>query len=244
MTLFEFDDLSFAHENGPDIFSHLSLTIEAGERIALTGPNGSGKTTLLRLMNGLYFARSGSLLYRGTALTRRQFADQDFRRAFRLNVALLFQNAGTMLFHETVEADLRFSLQQRDLNPAKEDRKGKQTESARGARQVGSVRQARPVGEQRLYDLCSALHIEHLLKRPPYLLSEGEKKRVALACLLILNPTVLLLDEPFAGLDTESEEHLLRILKDFDGTLIVSTHQLALIPRIADRTIHLDPKSK
>ncbi|KAB2931033.1 MAG: ABC transporter ATP-binding protein [Leptonema illini] len=211
MTLFEAERIRFAHGDDRNIFKELSFRIEEGERIALIGANGSGKTTLLRLLNGLYFANAGMLRYRGEPLTRRRLGEAAFRRLFRLEVALLFQNAGTMLFHETVEADLQYSLDQLDAP-----------------------------GPDGLRDVCDALKITHLLKRPPYLLSEGEKKRAALACLLILKPAVLLLDEPFAGLDAETEAHLVQILSQFKGTVVLSTHRLSLIPRIADRSLSLD----
>lgn len=211
MTLFEAERIRFAHGDDRNIFKELSFRIEEGERIALIGANGSGKTTLLRLLNGLYFANAGMLRYRGEPLTRRRLGVAAFRRLFRLEVALLFQNAGTMLFHETVEADLQYSLNQLDAP-----------------------------GQDRLREVCDTLKITHLLKRPPYLLSEGEKKRAALACLLILKPAVLLLDEPFAGLDAETEAHLVQILSQFEGTVVLSTHRLSLIPRIADRSLSLD----
>jgi cobalt/nickel transport system ATP-binding protein len=194
----------------------LSLRVRAGERIALLGANGSGKSTLLRLMDGLHFACRGTLRFRGAALTEEAMEDDDFALQFRRRVGLVFQNPDIQLFNPTVFDEVAF-----------------------GPLQLGW-----PRAEilERVHATLEWIGAEHLKDRAPYRLSGGEKKRVALASVVVLDPDVLLLDEPTASLDPRSQSQVIELLESWnDGrkTIITATHQLEILGEISERAVVL-----
>ena len=195
----------------------LSLEIALGESVALVGANGSGKSTLLRLLDGLCFASQGSVSFCGAALTPDQLQSDDFALPFRRRVALVFQNPDVQLFNPTVFDEVAFG-------PAQ-------------------LRLPKPEILQRVEQALHLMRIEHLRDRPPYRLSGGEKKRVALASVIVLDPEVVLLDEPTAALDPRSQSELIDLLhnwKSASRTIIAATHQLDIVEDLADRVCVLD----
>ena len=194
----------------------LSLRVCAGERIALLGANGSGKSTLLRLMDALHFACGGTLRFRGAALTEAAMEDDGFALQFRRRVGLVFQNPDIQLFNPTVFDEVAF-----------------------GPLQLGW-----PRAEilERVHATLEWIGAEHLKDRAPYRLSGGEKKRVAIASVVVLDPDVLLLDEPTASLDPRSQSQVIELLESWnDGrkTIITATHQLEILGEISDRAVVL-----
>ena len=192
----------------------VSLDIEAGERVALLGPNGGGKSTLLKILAGLVFADSGDYRAFGIDVTEDALEDQQYAEAFRSRLGFVFQNTDAQLFSPTVRDELAFGPLNMGLN----------VDEAAG----------------RVADLLALLSIEHLADRAPYQLSEGQKKRVAIASVLVMNPSVLLFDEPTAALDPATQVWFLDLLDELAAagkTLIVATHDLATIDRLADRQI-------
>lgn len=213
---FEARAVSFRYERVTAL-EDLSLTIRPGERVALLGSNGSGKSTLLRLFDALHFAAAGTLSFRGHALTEAALDDETFALDFRRRVGLVFQNPDFQLFNPTVFDEVAFGPLQLGW---------------RHEEIADRVRQA-------LDWIGSA----HLAERPPYRLSGGEKKRVAIASVVVLNPDVLLLDEPTAALDPRSQSQVIDLLESWnDGrkTIITATHQLEILDEIADRALVLD----
>jgi cobalt/nickel transport system ATP-binding protein len=215
--LFELDTASFAYPGmGPSLDS-ISFAVRPGERLALLGANGSGKSTLLNILDGLYFATSGRARAFGTALTEESIDHPPLGPRFRREVGFLFQNSDAQLFCPTVEDELAF-----------------------GPLQLGGLSAEDIQG--RTDDTLALLEIPHLKRRAPQTLSAGEKKLVALASLLVLGPSVLLLDEPTAGLDPRSQSILLDVLGELHEaglTLITATQDLTLLPHLADRAIVL-----
>jgi len=215
--VFDIQEIAFDYEGIPAICG-LSLQVEQGERIALVGANGSGKSTLLRILDALYFPGSGSISFHESPLTQNRFhQDGDFFLNFRRRVALVFQNPDVQLFNPTVFDEVAYGPLQ--LRWSKEDI-------------------VRRVGET-----LESMAISHLKDRPPYRLSGGEKKRVALASVLVLDPEVLLLDEPTSTLDPRSQSQLIDLIQQWRGTaktVITATHQLELVEDIADRVIVLE----
>lgn len=213
--VFEVSSVSFSYSGGNSCLRDVSLVIKQGERVALLGANGSGKSTLLHLLDGLFFPHSGSIRAFGELLTEEAVETPPFGPRFRKQVGFLFQNSDAQLFCPTVEDELAFApLQLKSLS--KEDIRN------------------------RTNDVLSLLEIEHLRCRTPQALSVGEKKLVALASLLMLNPSVLLLDEPTAGLDPRSQSILLDLLEQLHEsglTLVTATHDLTLLPHLADRAV-------
>ncbi|MGA7412883.1 MAG: ABC transporter ATP-binding protein [Bryobacteraceae bacterium] len=209
-TLFEAEQLVFAYDGTPAL-NGLTMTIRTGEKIALLGANGSGKSTLLRLLDALHFADSGTLRFCKEVLSEDRFADDTFAYAFRRRVGFVFQNADAQLFSPTVFEELAFGPLQLRL-PQDEVR--------------------RMVNEA-----LDQFEISHLAQRAPHRLSGGEKKKVALASVLIMKPDVILLDEPTAGLDPRSQTHLVDLLMgwtDQTKTIITATHDLHMLEDLAD----------
>jgi cobalt/nickel transport system ATP-binding protein len=197
---------------GQQVLSDLSLSVGEGERVVVLGVNGCGKTTLLRLLDGLVFAERGTVRYRGAPLDAGSLDGAAFRRAFRGEVALLFQNVDAMLFNPTVADEIAF-----------------------GPRQLGLSDVAGRVARW-----AEAFRVSGLLDRPPFELSGGEKKRVALAALLAVEPRVLLLDEVTANLDPASAAGLVDLLGELRGvTVISSTHNLSVAEELAERAVLL-----
>ncbi|MDP9170817.1 MAG: energy-coupling factor ABC transporter ATP-binding protein, partial [Acidobacteriota bacterium] len=177
MNVFEVREASYKYDSALAV-DDVSFSIEAGKRVALLGANGSGKSTLLRLLDGLYFPSSGSVAFHGQPLTEKQFEDDRFAFDFRRRVGLVFQNPDVQLFNPTVFDEIAF----------------------------GPLQLRWKTGDviERVHQAMASMEISHLKDRPPHRLSGGEKKRVALASVLVLDPEVLLLDEPAAALDPRS----------------------------------------
>ena len=217
--VFQAKNVSYQY-NSVVALNRLSLTIGEGKRVALLGANGSGKSTLLRLLDGLYFADSGSLSFCGTNLDPAVFEDDKFAFQFRRRVGLVFQNPDVQLFSPTVFDELAFGPLQLQW-PKKEIL-------------------------ERVDAVLDQLEISHLRDRPPHRLSGGEKKRVAIASVLVLDPDVLLLDEPTAALDPRSQSQIIDLLIGWgDGkkTVITATHDLGLVEDIADQCFLLQAGS-
>ena len=212
---FEAEGLCFGYERVAAL-NGLSLRVRPGERIALLGANGSGKSTLLRLMDGLYFAQSGTLRFRGDVLTEKALEDEAFVLRFRRQVGLVFQNPDVQLFNPTVFDEVAF-----------------------GPLQLGW---SKPEILDRVMSTLQWIGAEHLKDRAPYRLSGGEKKRVAIASVVVLDPDVLLLDEPTAALDPRSQSQVIELLESWnDGrkTIVTATHQLEALGEISGRAVVL-----
>ncbi len=199
---------------GRPVLDGVTFSVAAGERVVLLGVNGCGKTTLLKALDGLVAPAAGRIAFDGTPLDARKLEEPAFRRRFRGDVALLFQNVDAMLFNPTVADEIAFGPLQLGL-PG-----------------VG----ARVERWARVFDVAG------LLDRPPFELSGGEKKRVALAALLAIDPRVLLLDEPTANLDPASSARLVDLLAATPGlTVIASTHNLTVAEELGSRALLLAP---
>jgi cobalt/nickel transport system ATP-binding protein len=212
---FELNDVTYRYETAAAL-SNVTLTIPAGKRVALLGANGSGKSTLLRLLDGLYFADSGTVSFQGRTLDGAAFSQDSFAFDFRRRVGLVFQNPEVQLFNPTVFDEVAFAPLQ--------------------------LRWPKEQIIERVSSVLDLMEIGHLRTRPPHRLSGGEKKRVALASVLVLDPEVLLLDEPTAGLDPRSESQIIDMLIAWgDGarTVITATHDLGLVEDIADHCVLL-----
>jgi cobalt/nickel transport system ATP-binding protein len=212
-------DVSFSYESIPAIRG-LTFRIEEGDRIALLGANGSGKSTLLRILDALYFPSAGSVVFKGDDLTQERLQQDEFFLNFRRCVALVFQNPDAQLFNPTVFDEIAYGPLQMQWNKEEVLR--------------------------RVNEMLNFMSISHLKDRPPYRLSGGEKKRVALASVLVLDPEVLLLDEPTATLDPKSQSQVVDLIQQWKGTaktVITATHQLEIVEDIADRVLVLEAGS-
>ena len=192
----------------------IPLQIQKGETVGLMGPNGAGKSTLFKILVGLLPLSSGQYHFKDWTI------DQDFlkdpHRAGQLfqQVGLIFQNSDTQLFNTSVYDELAF-----------------------GPRQLGL---AETEVQQRVKDTLGLLEIEHLRDRIPYHLSGGEKKLVAIASVLTMNPSLLLFDEPFNGLSPKYQKlivTLLQELKTAGKTIVISSHHFEQIAPIVERVL-------
>jgi len=205
------ENVSFSYPDAPAL-RRVDLGIRRGEAMALIGPNGSGKSTLLKLVNGLVFAEEGSYRFDGEEITRRRLGDQLFAKRFHQRIGYLFQSPDAQLFCTSVREEVAF-----------------------GPRQMG-------LGEdeiaQRVNDALGLLGIAALADRVPYHLSGGEKRKVALASVLSMNPDVLVLDEPMNGLDPRTKHFLRDFLSSMRGagkTIVCATHDFEYVDGLFDR---------
>lgn len=214
--MIELKNVYYSYE-GAEALKDISLKVEKGESIALLGPNGSGKSTLLKLICGLISPESGTYTFCGDEVSRKRMKDEQFSKSFHQRVGFVFQNSDTQLFCSTVYDEVAFGPRQMGLD---EETVKKRTE-----------------------DCLKLLNIEGFGERQPYHLSGGEKKKVAVACVLSMNPEVLILDEPMNGLDPKTERWLAGFLISLNKagkTLIVSTHNLELVQEISKRAVLFD----
>jgi len=214
--IFEAKSLDYAYPGNIPALRQLNLSIGPGELVALLGANGSGKSTLLKLMDGLIFPTGGQMLAFGKPLSEKTLKDGSFVQEFRRRVGLVFQDSDVQLFCPTVWDEVTFGPLQ--LGISKDEVVSKSTEALK------------------------LLNIDHLRERPPYRLSGGEKKKVALASVLSLQPQVLLLDEPTNGLDPWSQGSLIDFLlrwADKDKCMVFSTQDLDIVEEVATRVIVL-----
>ena len=201
---------------GAAALAGIDLTVLPGQHVAVVGANGSGKSTLLKMLDGLVFPSAGEILAFGAPLTEDALEDPAFRRDFRARVGFVFQDADVQLFCSDVRDELAFGPLQLGL-PEDEV-------------------------ERLVAEVAAHLRIEKLLDRPPYSLSGGEKKRVAIAAIVTMQPHVLLLDEPTSALDPRSQVWLLDVLDEWkrEGrTVVMATHDLSAAAEAADRIVVL-----
>jgi len=193
---------------------NISFKIKENSIYALTGNNGSGKTTLLRLLVGLLKPKSGSIKIFNEILTR----DKNQLWKLRQKIGFLFQNPDDQLFAPTIEEDVGF-----------------------GARNLGLEETE---VKKRVDWALKAVDLTEYKKYSPYDLSWGQKKRAALAGLLVLKPKLLILDEPFANLDFNSIYNHLKILetlrKEEKMTILFTTHNLFFVENWADKMMVLN----
>jgi cobalt/nickel transport system ATP-binding protein len=213
---FRLTGASHEYRGGASALAGIDLTIGEGEHVAIAGANGSGKSTLLKMLDGLVFASGGTVEVFGRPLTEAALDDPAFRRDFRSRVGFVFQDADVQLFCNTVFDELAFGPLQLGL-PEDEVRR-------------------------RVAETAEQLKITPLLERAPYTLSGGEKKRVAIASVLTLDPDVILLDEPTNALDPRSQVWLLDVMDEWKTagkTVVIATHDLSIAAESVDRLVVL-----
>ncbi|MDR0852622.1 MAG: energy-coupling factor ABC transporter ATP-binding protein [Clostridiales Family XIII bacterium] len=192
----------------------INLTINSGESVSLLGANGSGKSTLLKLLSGLIFAEEGSYAFDGEAITKKGLSVPAFSKRFHQRVGFVFQNSDTQLFCADVYDEIAFGPRQMNL----------------GEEAV----------KERVSGIMETMELDGFEHRQPYHLSGGEKRKVAIACVLAMNPEVLMLDEPLNGLDPRTQRWLAELLvrlNEAGKTIIVSTHDLVFVHEISKRAV-------
>lgn len=212
--VFELKNVCFNYAFEEPVLQDISLDILEGEKICILGANGCGKSTLLKLLAGLIFPGKGVFKAFDREITEKALNDKEFAKTYHKRVGFIFQNSEAQLFCSTVYEEIAFGPLQLKL----------------------------PVGQikQRIEDVLDLLNIQHLKNKTPFKLSGGEKKKVAIASALVLNPEVLILDEPTNGLDPRTQRWLVELLINLNRsgkTIITSTHNLELVQEISDRSV-------
>ena len=192
--------------------SGVDFSAQAGEYLAIIGRTGSGKSTLIQHLNGLLKPTSGQVLFEGEDI----WESKERTRAVRFQVGLVFQYPEYQLFEETVYKDISFGPKNMGLDEGEIDRRVRQA--------------ARFVGLE-----------EGLLDKSPFDLSGGQKRRVAIAGVIAMEPRVLILDEPTAGLDPAGAAQILENIRTYhkekNSTIILVSHSMEEVAREAGRLV-------
>lgn len=198
---------------------NVSISIGKGEFIAIIGHTGSGKSTLMQHLNGLYLPTEGNVYFNGQDIT-----DKDFSmKGLRQKVGMVFQYPEYQLFAETVEKDVCFGPENMDIPKVE--------------------------AQKRAYEAIEAVGLpDTIYDHSPLQLSGGQKRRVAIAGILAMEPEYLILDEPSAGLDPESARDLLTMLKELQLnrgiTVVIVSHDMEQVAEYADRIVVMDQGEK
>ena len=216
MAIIETRDLTYTYGTGTPFekmaVDHVNLSIEQGEFIGVIGHTGSGKSTLIQQLNGLLRPTSGTVLLDGKDI----WAEPKKIRAVRFRVGMVFQYPEHQLFEETVLKDISFGPSNMGLEPAEIEKR------ARDAAKFVGLKDER-------------------LEKSPFELSGGEKRRAAIAGVIAMDPDVLILDEPTAGLDPRGRDVLLSQIVNYHevrhNTILLVSHSMEDIARTADRIL-------
>ena len=216
MSIIKVSDLTYCYGRGTPFekiaLDKVSFNIEKGEFVAIIGHTGSGKSTLVSHLNGLVTPESGSVYLDGEDIFKKGY---DLRSA-RFRVGLVFQYPEYQLFEETVYKDIAFGPKNMGLSDDEV--------------------------KERVLSAAKALEIRpELLKKSPFELSGGQKRRVAIAGVIAMKPEVLVLDEPAAGLDPKGRKRVMRLIDDYrkntGSTVIIVSHSMETAAKYADRVL-------
>jgi cobalt/nickel transport system ATP-binding protein len=191
---------------------NINLSIKKGEIFSIIGLNGSGKSTLLHIINALIFPDSGELLFQGNPINENSMHNKSIGIQLRQSMGYIFQNPDIQLFCPTVFDELLFGPLQ--LNVPLD------------------------IAQERAEQTLAYLGIGYLKERSVYMLSGGEKKKVAIASVLTMNPDVILVDEPLSSLDPKTQTFFIELLLELNHagkTIVFTTHQLDLIEHLQPR---------
>lgn len=195
------------------VLEDVSMDFDKGQIVGVLGANGSGKSTLMKVIMGLYQPQNGKVFYQGNSLIYNKKA----LYAYRQEVGIVFQDPEQQLFYSVVEDDVALALR--------------------------NLSYPEPEIKERVNKALKDMHIEHLRNRPVHYLSFGQKKKVAIAGVLALQPKYLLLDEPTAGLDPRGRNHIMFLMKKLakQGTkIILTSHDMDLMYDCCDYVYLLD----
>lgn len=210
----EIKELSFSYDSKPFI-DNLDLKINDGEMVGIIGNTGCGKSTFVRLIAGLIKSDSGKIIIDGDDITDKKFNKKILRR----KLGIVFQFPEMQLFEQTIEKDIFFNLKQYKLTYDEKYKRAKEALELLG------------------------LDFEKIKDKSPLALSGGEKRKVAVAGILVCKPKYLIFDEPIAGLDCNSRDNFMKLLlalKQNGTTIIIISHNTDYLAEYADRILVMD----
>lgn len=208
--ILKIENLTYSYEENKKILDGIFLEIFQGEKVAVIGNNGSGKTTFFKNINGVYIPDSGEIFFKGRKIEKNK-KDINF---LRKNIGIVFQNSDSQIIGTTVFDELAFGL----LNIGEENSKV----------------------EKKVVEIGKKFNLEKYLQTPPHYLSGGEKKRLTIADIVVMEPEIIIFDEPTSELDQKSIKELEITLEELNRegkTLIISTHDIDFAYKFADRII-------
>ncbi len=207
-SILKIDCISYCYEDGTQALKDVSIDIQRGKTTAILGSNGAGKSTLFLHFNGILKPASGAVYYNGNAM---DYSRESLNK-LRQTVGIVFQDPDNQLFSASVLQDVSFGPMNLKLPE----------ETIRS----------------RVYKALEHTGISDLIDKPTHSLSYGQKKRVAIAGILAMEPKLLVLDEPTAGLDPKGVTDLMRMLKraqeDLGLSIVIATHDIDLVPLYCD----------
>lgn len=212
--MIQMKNVCYSYNGENDALNDINIEIKEGEALALIGPNGSGKSTFLKLINGLISPIKGEFIFDGKVITEKWLQNQSYAKSFHKRVGFVFQNSDVQLFCPNVYDEIAFGVRQMDM---KEDEVN-----------------------ERVTDVLKLLRIEGLKDRQPYHLSGGEKRKVAIASVLVMNPEVLVFDEPMNGLDPKTKRFVRELMLTLNGagkTILCSTHDFEYVKDVFKRAV-------
>lgn len=204
--------LTFAYPDGTRALTGVDLHVHRGERVALLGPNGAGKTTLVLHLNGILGGDVGS--GGGSVEVSGMPVRRDTLPEIRRRVGIVFQDPDDQLFSPTVFEDVAFGPLHLDY--------------------------PRDEVQERVTRALAAVGMSGHEEQMPHHMSLGERKRIAIATVLAMDPEILVLDEPSAGLDPRARRNLINLLRDLPQTMLVASHDMRLVWDLCPRTVILD----
>jgi cobalt/nickel transport system ATP-binding protein len=212
--LFRIENLTHEYSDGTVALDNVSICFDRGERIALLGTNGSGKTTLLNHLNGILKPTTGTVYFEDKPISY----DAKSLLNLRKRVGFVFQDPNDQLFASTVKQDVAFGPLNLGYTPEHV--------------------------KQLVNEALATVGMAEFADKPPHFLSGGQKKRVALAGVLAMQPEVIIMDEPTSILDPMATSDILHLLlrlnKERGITLLLATHDVDLVPLFAERLCILD----
>lgn len=205
-------DLNYSYHNGQKALFDVDIGIKSGEKTAVIGHNGSGKSTLFLCLNGINRPQKGKVFFKGKEIDYSSKGLLNLRRS----VGIVFQNPDDMIFSSSVRQDIAFGLLNMGFSSSQ--------------------------AEEKIKSISKFLNLENLLDKPVHALSGGEKKRVSLAGVMVMEPEVIILDEPGAYLDTVNAKTVYKIIEGLSQkgkTVIISSHNMDFVLNWADSVVVL-----
>jgi energy-coupling factor transport system ATP-binding protein len=211
---FNYKQFGQSSNNGQSVLKNISLLLDHYQIIGIVGPSGSGKTTLIQMLNGLLEPNAGKVVIDDQPVSYKG----DYANFWRKRVCIVFQFPEMQFFENKVFDEIAYALRNQQID---------ENEIAKRINNVAALLE---------------FNQDDFLLRSPFHLSEGQKRKVAIASILVLEPEILILDEPTAGLDYKGIQILKRIVKKIyqqDRTVIIVSHDMDFVAELAQRVIVL-----
>jgi len=211
VNIIEAKNITYLYPDGTKALNNINFEVKKGDMVSLLGNNGAGKSTLFLHFNGIFEPSSGEVIVEGKKLKYNKKSLLEVRQ----KVGIVFQNPDDQLFAPTVEEDVAF-----------------------GPLNLGLTQKE---VKKRVSNVLKRVGMEGFEKKPPHHLSGGQKKRIAIAGILAMNPKIMVLDEPTSGLDPKGASKILKLLYELNNegmTIIISTHDVDLVPLYSNK-VHI-----